>query len=183
MSEGKLHGILGNAYLTAGGFENAKEHYEQHLRIVKEVGDKAGEGQAYGMLGNAYQHVGDFTKFKEYFLLSVEIAKQVGDKDGKARAYSNLGCSFGKLGSLSEALDCCQSSVKILNDLRERLQSKDQWKISLRQMYQASYNNLWSLLLKQGKVVEALSAADQGRAQALTDLLELKYGRERPCDS
>ena len=34
------------------------------------------------------------------------------------------------------------------------------------------------MLLKQGKVVEALLTADQGRAQALNDLLEMKYGLE-----
>ena len=35
---------------------------------------------------------------------------------------------------------------------------------------------LWDLQVKEGKVIEALLTADQGRAQALNDLLELKYG-------
>ena len=34
---------------------------------------------------------------------------------------------------------------------------------------------LWELQFKEGKVIEALLTADQGRAQALNDLLELKY--------
>ena len=35
---------------------------------------------------------------------------------------------------------------------------------------------LWGLQFKEGKVIQALLTADQGRAQALNDLLELKYG-------
>ena len=35
---------------------------------------------------------------------------------------------------------------------------------------------LWGLQFKEGKVVEALLTADQGRGQALNDLLEFKYG-------
>ena len=38
---------------------------------------------------------------------------------------------------------------------------------------------LWGLQFKQGKVVEALLTADQGRAQSLNDLLEFKYGFKR----
>ena len=35
---------------------------------------------------------------------------------------------------------------------------------------------LWELQFKEGKVIEALLTADHGRAQALNDLLEFKYG-------
>ena len=45
-------------------------------------------------------------------------------------------------------------------------------------MYDMAYTSLWRLLLKNGKVAEALFAADQGRAQALNDLMELNYGLE-----
>ena len=53
-----------------------------------------------------------------------------------------------------------------------------QWKISYRNMNELAYTSLWRSLLKQGKVAEALFAADQGRAQALNDLMELRYGFE-----
>ena len=31
---------------------------KKHLKIAKEIGDRAGEGGAYGNLGNAYQSTG-----------------------------------------------------------------------------------------------------------------------------
>ena len=37
------------------------------------------------------------------------------------------------------------------------------------------YTGLWRVLVKQGKIVEALFAAEKGRAQALTDLMESKF--------
>ena len=34
--------------------EKAIEYHEKHLKIAKEIGDRAGEGRTYGNLGNAY---------------------------------------------------------------------------------------------------------------------------------
>ena len=49
------------------------------------------------------------------------------------------------------------------------------WKISLRDTYHKVYTNLWLLLLKEGKVLEALVTVEEGRAQALNDLLKVTY--------
>lgn len=75
-----------------------------------------------------------------------------------------LGQNFESLRILNEALNHYQSSVTICNDLRVGLQFEDEWKISLRDVYQDAYTGLWRLLVKQGKVVEALVAAEEGRA-------------------
>ena len=36
-----------------GDYKKAIEYHEKHLKIAKEIGDRAGEGRAYGNLGNA----------------------------------------------------------------------------------------------------------------------------------
>ena len=77
-----------------------------------------------------------------------------------------------------DALEYYQRSVTKFNNIRDRLQLNDKWKISLRDNYQIVYTCLWRLLLKQGKVIEALFAAEQGRAQALKDLMEFNYAFE-----
>jgi len=66
----------------------------------------------------------------------------------------------------------------MFNIVRHDLKGTDEWKISFRNMHEAAHSSLWHLLLRQGKVVEALIAAEQGRAQALNDLLDLHYGLE-----
>ena len=70
--------------------------------------------------------------------------------------------------------------MKTLNDVRARLQSEDDWKINLRHVNQDSYTALWRILLKLGRSVDALAAAEKGRAQALRDLMETQYGIHTP---
>ena len=62
-----------------------------------------------------------------------------------------------------------------MNDVRNFLRSRDEWKISFRNLYNPPYSGLYRVLLKQGKIKEALFAAEEGRAQALNDLMELQY--------
>jgi len=144
------------------------------------VGDRAGEGRSYGSLGNAYGSLGNFETAIEYHELDLKIAKEVGDRAGEGRSYFNLGVCFESQGSLKKARDCYHSSVRLLDDVRQHLQAKDEWTISYRNANDLAYTRLWRLILKQGDVVEALFAVEQGRAQALKDLMNLNYETEAP---
>ena len=174
--EGKVCGNLGIAHRKQGDFEKAIDYHGNCLKIVKEVGDRAGEGTAYGNLGSAYSSQGHFKKAIDYHERHLKIAKEVGDRVGEAKSLHGLGYSLASQGSPQESLDYYNSSVRMWNDIRNDLHFKDEWKISFRNMY----TSFWRLLLKQGKVVEALFAAEQARAQALNDLLKLSYGSEAP---
>lgn len=174
------YGNLGNAYGKRGHLITAIDYHELCLKICKETGDIASEGMSYGNLGIAYYGLGDFKKAIDCQEHSLKIAQKVKDRVGEATSLNGLGKSLESHGSLFKALDCYYSSVGIWNDIRNDLHFKDKWKISFRVKYQNVYTNLWRLLLKQGKIVEALSAADQGRAQALNDLIELNYVSELP---
>ena len=68
---------LGIAYYRLGDFRKAIEYHERHLKILKEVGDRAGEGGAYGNLGIAYHSLGDFQKAIEYHERQLKISKEV----------------------------------------------------------------------------------------------------------
>ncbi|KAL9965037.1 hypothetical protein ACROYT_G028763 [Oculina patagonica] len=176
--EGRAYGNLGNAYQRLGNFRKAVDYHESHLGIAKELEDRSGEGKAYGNLGTSYLHLGDLEKATDYQERSLKIAKEVGDKAGEAKSFFRLGQSYELQRSPLKALECYQSSVNTFDDVRDNLQFKDEWKISFRNLYQTVYKSLWQLLLKQDKVVEALFAAEQGRAQALKDLMEFNYGFE-----
>ncbi|XP_068728727.1 G-protein-signaling modulator 2-like [Montipora capricornis] len=166
--EGTAYGNLGNAYCSLGNFKEAIEYHNQHLSIAKKVGNIAGEGQAYGNLGNADYSLGNFKQAIDYHNQYLSIAKEVGDIAGEGRAYCNL-------DSLSKALNCYRQSVNIYDETRH-LQSEETWKISFRDTKWSAYNALWTALLKSGEVDEALYAAEQGRAQALGDILKMQYG-------
>ena len=174
--EGRAYGNLGNAYRNLGDFQRAIEYHEKDLSIAKDVGDRAGEGSAYCNLGNAYHSLGDFQRAIEYHEKDLSIAKDVGDRAGEGRAYHNLGISYLKLDSLNEALANFRLSVETHNTIRASLISKDVWKISYRTVAKNAYTYLWQVLIMLQKTNEALYAAEEGRAQALQDALEIKYG-------
>ena len=173
--EGAGYCNLGSNYGKLGDFKKAIHYHELFLKFTKEVGDRAGEGVAYGCLGVDYTSLGDFKKAINYHELDLQIEKEVGDNAGEGNAYFNLGCALESQGSLLNAVTCYRASIRALSDVRARLRFKDEWKISLCHQYQTVYTSLWCALLKQFKVEEALVAADQGRAQALKDLLECQF--------
>ena len=176
LGEGVAYDNLGNAYNSLGDFQKAIEYHERALKISKEVGNRAGEGNAYGNLGNAFYCLKDFEKAIEYHERHLKISKEVGDRVGEGQAYINLGNAHKCLGNFQKAIQHHTNSVTVFDHIRRKLIVNDEWKIILRDTYYFSYSELWRLQLMQGKVDEALVTADHGRAQALKDLLEFKYG-------
>ena len=174
-SEGTAYSNLGNDYQGLGDFKKAIHYHDLSLQIARKVGDVLSEGMTYGNLGSDYQGLGYFQKAIHYHERSIEIARKVGDRVSMSTAFYNLGVSFQLIGSLSRAVECHLHSIKTLNDVRCDLAFNDDWKVSLRHLHKEAYVSLWRLLLEQGKIVEALLSAEQGRAQALNDLMEFKY--------
>ena len=60
------YGNSGNGYDSLKVFKKALEYNERHVKIAKEVGDRAGEGMWYFSLGDAYDSLGDSKKAIEY---------------------------------------------------------------------------------------------------------------------
>ena len=174
-TEGTAYLNLGNDYGRLGDFKKAIHYHDLCLEIARKVGDVSSEGAAYGNLGNDYNELRDFQKAIHYQELCLKIAKKVGDKVLIGEAFNNLGAAFSSIGSLCRAVECHINSIKTLNDVRRDLAFNDDWKVSLRHLYQNAYFNLWHSFLAQGKGMEALLSAEQGRAQALNDLMEFKY--------
>ena len=176
--EGHAYGSLGSAYRALGNYERAIEYHTKHLSIATEVGDRAGERHACVDLGNVYQGLGDFEQANECYKKGHAIAKQMGDWVSEGITCYALGISYESLGSLHKAVDYFKSSVRMFDNGRALLQSQDEWKINLRTKHQSAYAALWRTLLKDNRTEEALSAAEQGRAQALMDLMKSQYRLE-----
>jgi len=175
IEEGNSYCCLGNTFQILGHYEKAITYYNSCLTLAKETGDKHLEGSTHANLGNAFYNLGDFEKSTDHHNLHLRIAKEVGNKTGEAKSYHVLGENFESLGRFLEAQECYMSSVRLLTEIRIDLHC-DKWKIGFRDLCDVSYTRVWRILLRQDKIVEALFAAEEGRAQALTDLMASQYG-------
>ena len=172
---GCAYKILGSYQMTFGECEKALVYFKQHLRISKKNGDRIEEGMAYRNLGTAYQLQNEFELARIFHELCLEIAKEAGNSVWLADSFFNVGRSLESLGQLDEAAEFYKRCLSIYDDLRGRLKFEDEWKMSVRNVYQTENASVWRLLLRQGKVIEALLSADKGRAQSLRDQLEWRY--------
>ena len=176
--EGSAYGNLGIAHLSLGNIKTAIDYHKRHLKIVKEMGDRSGEASACCSFGNAYQSLGDFKTAIDYHKRTLEISRELGEVLQEGITFSNLGSNFACLGQVPVAIEYYELGISLLNSIRDRPQLHDEWKISLRDQYQRLYTALWWLILKEGKVTEALFSAEKGRAQGLKDLMALNYTSE-----
>ena len=115
----------------------------------------------------------------EYHKKARNLSQKTGDELGEGISFFNMGFIFELVGNLHEAVDCYQRSIKLFNQLRI-LQGEDELKITFRNAHKRSYDALWRTLLKLSKFDEALSVADRGRAQALLDLIKLRFCSQQP---
>ena len=174
-AKGRTFGNLGNAYHNRGDFKKAVEYHRRDLKIAKKIRDKQGEAGAYNNLGNAYLCLGDLKNAYKFCSLSLTIAKEVEDRSIEALAYHSLGLVFESQDKLPKAVTHYQYSVSLCNSLRALLKSNDKWKVDFRNKNKIAYSGLFRVLVKQGNIDQALFAAEKGRAQALTDLMDFSF--------
>ena len=174
--EGRANGYIGCVYHGLGNIKRAIEYHEQHLNIAKEIGHRTGEGNANGNLGMVYETMGELENALLFNEQHLTISKETENPVGQGIACYFLGSVHEFSGSLCKALNFYRLSVKHFNETRRLLQSEDAWKISFREKNQFAYTALWRALLENGEVDEALFAAEQGRAQALADILKVQFG-------
>ncbi|KAK2549233.1 hypothetical protein P5673_030340 [Acropora cervicornis] len=80
--------------------------------------------------------------------------------------------------------DMLRAEAVILRQLnKEHRPSRDDWKINFRELHEDTYFMLWTSLLISRKVNEALLAAEQGRAQTLSDNLLMQYKLPAPLSA
>ena len=168
-------GNLGNAYQYLGDNQKTIECYKKSLKIAIEIDDRDGVGKAYGSLGNAYESMGNYRKAIEYDEKSLKIAIEIGDRGGEGISYHNIGNDYCSFEQFENAVDSFVSAVNTLNSLRSLLKSKHEWKIKYRELYEKTYTALWRSLLRIKKVDEAFFAAEQGRAQTLSNNLLIQF--------
>lgn len=178
--EGKAYGRLGDVYHHLSNYEKATEYHKLALRISQELEDKVAESHAYQSLGRDHCAQGDLEKGIAYHQLHLSVAKQMGDESEEGIAHYQLGNAYFSLAEFGKAEDCYNLSVTVFDSLRNGQQSNGGWQGSLRYYHEEANTALWKVLLKQEKINQGLLAAEKGRRQSLTNLMESQYGLRSP---
>ncbi|WP_271254689.1 CHAT domain-containing protein [Pseudanabaena sp. Chao 1811] len=178
--EGKSLGYLGNAYEAQGKYDDAIKYYNSSLKIAREVKDIRGAGKTLSSLGSAYYHLGDYNQAITNHRSGLEIARSIKNRDGERIALSNLGLTFQKLDQPDLAIVFYKQSVNVSESIRQDIRKLDR---DLQNSYlsniEGSYRRLADLLLKQGRVMEALQILDLLKVQELEDYLKNVKGSDR----
>ena len=117
--------------------------------------------------------MGEFQEAITYHEKSLDIAREAKNCAEEGKACYAIGCCFESLGSLDEAERWLRLSKETFDNLRKPSHSNDEWVINIQDEYKLVIVALWRTLLEQKKTKDALLVAEEGRAQALVDLLKL----------
>ena len=90
------------------------------MKILKVIGDVAGERAAYRNLANAYCSLRVYQKAIEYHGKKIEIAKEVVDRAGEAACYGNLSNACGALGDCHKNIEHYEKRLKIAQEIGDR---------------------------------------------------------------
>ncbi|MEE3716339.1 CHAT domain-containing protein, partial [Tumidithrix elongata RA019] len=116
----------------------------------------------------------------EYYQQALAIIKQVGDRSTEGKTLNNIGYTLNAQSQAEIAILFFKESVKvresIRNDLKKLSREEQQ---SFTKTVADTYRTLADLLLKQGRVTEALQVLDLLKIQELEDYLKNVKGSDR----
>jgi len=133
-SQSGAYANIGIAYHCLGRLHEAVKNYLQDRKISIEIGDKAGQGRACANLGMAYFDLGDFKNALTFYQQDLSFAEAAKDLTGQGRALCNIARVFYSQGDLVLAETFFQMSLTFTEKMRSLLRSKDDCKISLRDL-------------------------------------------------
>ncbi|MCC5940307.1 MAG: tetratricopeptide repeat protein, partial [Balneolaceae bacterium] len=103
----QLHNNIGISYRRLGNINQAMEHYQTNLSLVRETfGENHLElGYAYNSIGTVYYVIGDFATAGDHFERSASVFRSyLGENSSRyLAALNNAGLSYVQLGDLSKA--------------------------------------------------------------------------------
>ncbi len=168
---------IGIIHKNQGDAQKGLEYYHKSLKIQEEIKDKHGIAASLNNIGFIYDNHGDPSchsskevciraaqdKALEYYFRSLKIREEINDKSGIAQSFNNIGGVFSKWVEAEQSPDSSLKRAQLINKTLEYYQKslKIQEEIKDKSGIASSLNNIGSILLKQGKVSEALALVNR----------------------
>ena len=145
---------IGIIHAQKGDYDQALDFFLKSLQLVEELGDKNGMANSYNNVGLIHKKEGDYDQAIDFYFKSLKISEELGDKNGMANSYNNIGSIYSDKGDsqldkeiqrdeYNQALDFYFKSLQLFEEIGDK------------NSMAASYNNIGSLYLMQGKPKEA----------------------------
>ncbi len=173
-------GNLGNVNLKLQKYTEAINFYNRQLAIAQDLKDKLGEGSAYGNLGIVYQDLGEYNLAFAYQQKYLAISREIKNRQGESYSLNSMALIMELQKQPELAILFYKQSVSVRESIRKDirgLRKEDQQ--SFARTVSHTYRQLADLLLKRGRVTEALQVLDLLKVQELEDYLKNIQGNER----
>jgi len=177
--EASSYSILGNIYSKRKDYPQALNSFEQALKLNIEIGDRNNIANTLFDIG--LQNALNNRKLPAYnsFQKSLAIYRELGNRNQESQILSSLGSVF-ELNQPELAIAYYKQSVNVIEAIRKELKVLPQnQQQAFQQKNATTYRNLADLLLRQGRVMEALQVLDLLKVQELQDYLKNVKGNER----
>ncbi|MFN5396923.1 MAG: CHAT domain-containing protein [Pseudanabaena sp.] len=177
--EGTILNNIGGVYQNRRQYSKAIEYYQQSFAIRQQIGDRDGEGRTLNNIGGAYDSLEKYPQALDYYQKALILSKQIGNRSSEGAALNNIGHALNSQSHIELAILFFKRSISIHELIRKDIKklSKEEQQ-SFTRTVESTYRNLANLLIKQGRVTEALQVLDLLKIQELDDYVKNVKGND-----
>ena len=121
-----LHGMA-TIDLQKGDYDAAREKFETAMKIMQQIGDRAGEAATWHQLATIDLQKGDYDAAREKFETAMKITQQIGDRLGEAQTWHQLATIDLRKGDYDAACEKFETALKIKQQIGDRLGEAQTW--------------------------------------------------------
>src|SRR5262249_34358149 len=120
----------------------ALDYYQRAISIYRTIKDRSGESYALSNLGYSHEVLGNLRKAMDCYRQALPLGRGVSDAGAQTLALYNLARLERNLGHLDEAKSFVESSLRLIESTRTKVESLD-----LRASYFASVRQSYDLYI------------------------------------
>jgi tetratricopeptide (TPR) repeat protein len=118
---GQLHNAMGIIEWERGRYDQAREHYQEGLRIFRDLGNTTDAALMLASLGVTLDAMGRRVEARRCLEESCELHRASGNRVAEAKALGALTDVLRRLGEADRAIDCGEESLRLRREQGDRL--------------------------------------------------------------
>jgi CHAT domain-containing protein len=175
--ETRSRSVLANVFFSKGDYKQALENYQKVLESFQQLGLLFEEADAWSNIGMTYTLSKQYQQAINTFNKELKLRRTLKNGTDEANALYNIAINQRNLGKLEAALPNIQAAIKIVENIRGKVQSDE-----LRTSYFATVQNYYKFYIdllmqlhkkdpSKGYNAQALHMSERSRARSLVELL------------